>query len=572
MKKQYLFAAVAVLAFGLAFAACDLLEPMGGEGATVPTTPDTYSDLVIKGTDSNDKTVEITFSRTERAVVPLTTLKTGDKYEIKHDGTVVSKGDITVEGKEITFKPTAAFGGTSFKGTYTNDVKDLRFAGDIPLADSKKITGYKPKPETGGNSSEAQKIADKLGPDAHVNGDNVVVDYDIEVDENLEIPAGVKLIFNTRESNFSIKKNVTVTAKGGIEIGNSRKVSVKAPGDGTGTLVVEGTSGIKGSLVVDATGKLKVEGTVKLEGGTLDVKGDGVLDISGSVIIESGGVLSLFGEKAAAEVYDENHSDEEATSTSKKNAFLTASGSVTVKNGGRFQMPDPPKFLKETKNKITGEIEVEAGGEIILFTGAPPLPEEGEEKSRLHPLIGTASTEADVSVGADYVMDPAANPDSKIKIKVASGKPVLDLTGRAIALGPLNPNDQGFIDGKMMRSCVWITSYTFNVLEDSVLQIGNSTARYSSLIALSGGKLSNKGKIVIFKKSGMFIANEALPTSTITTTNFKVYKQGYESTNPIEPDDATTSDEEGVPEDVKGKTGKMWINDNWNELGLKKDE
>jgi len=301
---------------------------------------------------------------------------------------------------------------------------------------------------------------------------------------------------------------------------------------GEGKLVVEGNSVIKGTLKVDEKGTLEFSGgTVTVgENGWLDI--DGTLDISTGVTIGSGGKLSLLGERAAAEVYKGYVTTDTTDILAKKNAVLKFSGSLAVENGGRLIMPDPQKF---DLSKVKGEIEVKAGGELFLFTGAPPLDSAAGLRTRHHPLIGTTGTEAGDSMGADFVMNPGANPGSKIKITfISSKKPELVLTGKATALGPLDYNDP---DWSKRRSLVWLT-YAFTVDENSVLQVGGSEERYSSLLVLGSnyyqhgfesGKLTNKGKILISKKSGILTSYGG----SISPKDDKVYKQqGGDGTNP----------------------------------------
>jgi len=533
MKKRFLFVAVTILAVTLAFTGCDLFEPPVGGGSTETVEPRT-----IKGTDSKGQPVEIKFVRPSRKVIDP---ENNDNYEINYKGNKVSEGYIKVSGtspKTITFYPKGGSDNDKFEGTY-NGGDNLTFPNNkIPLKDGE--IDFRPGSNT--INSDAQKVADKFGENASVDGNNVVIDFSIDVThENIDIPAGVGLVFNTRGSYLFIDSNITITAKGGIEVRNGRDVRIV----GGGKLAVEGSSAIRGTLIVggEATGDNNRKGTLELGAGTftigenghLDIR-NGTLDISGNVTIGNKGKLSLLGDRAAAIVYkkyDTTDTTDTDNNPNLRDSVLTGSGSLVVENGGKFIIPDPLAF-DTTKAKM--EIEVKAGGEMFIFTGAYPLAKGSDNKviskHRLHPLIGIASTEAGASTGADYVMNPGANPDSKIKITIISKIPDLVLTGRATVLGPLDPNDENW---RTRRSSVYLT-YRFTVDENSVLQVGNSEERYSSFLVCKiddtgygSGKLTNNGRILISKKSGML----ATAGTSITPSTSKVYKLLYgDSTNP----------------------------------------
>jgi hypothetical protein len=232
-------------------------------------------------------------------------------------------------------------------------------------------------------------------------------------------------------------------------------------------------------------------------------------------------------------VFNEKYS--KSDTSSKVDAFLKLSGTLVVKKGGRFLLPDPFKF--DIKN-ITGKIEVEAGGELIILTG-----DWGEDKDKLLfedattkiydgkavpfllPLIGTVSTETTgVPAGADFVMDPSstAPAPSKITMKVNSGVPAFELTGRAIALGRLILEKYfdkywiNLVEREPPFRLEVIINYPFTVLENSVLQVGNSNDMnmhtalmvtgpdfYNYTKDLKYGVLTNNGKILVFDNSAI---------------------------------------------------------------------
>ena len=483
MKNRYLFGLlVTIFAVGMTFSGCDLFTPSGG--STQGT--ETYGDLIIEGEDSERNPVVIRFSTTRLVKkVTMTSLEDGDSYEIHHKNVKVSFGDISVSGstpKTVQFNPKN--GDSPFTGTY-NSGKDLSFTNN-QINTSPPIKGFQVKTENNPDNSTTQKVVEQFGSDvASVDGSgNVVIDFrnSLRVKENITLPAGVKLIFNTRDDDsFIINGNVKVTAKGGIEVPSGRGLTVISDG----SLVVEGSSSI-------IRGKLNIgEGTT--------------LDISGSVTIESGGLLSLAGEANVGNVSNLKYPKSSGSNPPKwpvsgADAVFKLSGSLVTKKDGRFQIPDPTCF--DVKN-ITGVMKVESGGELILVTA-----DKNGEKD-LHPLIGTLSTATEgVPVGADYVMDPALNPESRIEARINSGIPVFELTGRAVALGRLI-----FDPPRPSRLQVYVV-YPFTVAKDSVLQVGNSTDLFTSLLisgpdffmgGINKGVLtnSNSGKILIFENSGI---------------------------------------------------------------------
>ena len=516
MKKRYIFVALAILAVGFGLTGCDLFKPAGESESTETVEPRT-----IKGTDLKGLPVVIEFTRpSKKAIDPAN----GDKYKITHDGVKASEGDILVRGTTITFYPKDGGDNAKFTGTYKGG-EDLTFPnGIIPLADGD--ISFKPGSN---NNSDAQRVAYELGDNATVDGNNVVIDFKIWVNKNIDVPAGVKLVFNTRGDEFIISKGVSVSAGGGIEVRNARSVKI----NGGGKLVVDGSSTLRGTMTVQENGILEHSGgTLTIEGGRLEIEDSGTLDMSGSIIIEKGGVLSVSGSRteALSKVrYDDPTANLTGDKDELKDATFKGNGSLTVRNGGRFLMPDPACFPLAN---LRGEMEVEAGGEMIIYTGTPP---PYNIDKRLHPLIGTLATAVDVSVGADFVMDPAANPGSKINVKVVSGKPVLELKGRATALGPINPNDDEEPDhvfSSGARSYVFVT-YKFSVAADSILVVGNSTNRYSSLLIWEGGSLTSIGnaRILVFAKNGIFWKD--IYAKSQDAKKLKVYEQqGGDGGNP----------------------------------------
>jgi hypothetical protein len=537
MKKRRFSVAVAIFAVALAFSGCDLIAPVPEE---IP--PEIYEPILVKGTDRDNKIVVITFSTTRgppanKAVMP--SLKDHDSYEIKFDNTAVSKGEIIMDdtGFVVTFIPNEE--GQSFRAAWdpTPTKRALRFYNNpIPIA-GKPIYGYQSDLDDGVVSPDAKVIAKRLDRDeinAQAIGENVVINGPIKVEENINIPDGIKLIFNSRDDDaITIGENpktdiVTITAKGGIDVSLGRGVTLT----GKVSLVIDKKSEFEGRLIV----------------------GDGAtLDIAENLTIKKGGVLALAGNDtvrwmAFIKKYPTTlpPSAPPPQYPTGNDAILKLRGDLTVKDGGRFQMPDPLWYF--TKNNITGAIIVESGGELILVTADP------NGLYDLHPWIGTVSTATQgAPVGADYVMYPDTNAEGKIVVRNSSGSPALELSGTATALGRLildekyNPNknfqyayssesgywdedtasgpiavpgsDKGFYQKPpYYRLEVWLT-YPFTVTYGSSLYVGNSTEyflrsslfvtgmSYLNLDKTTGiyykGVLTNNGKVYVYDKNGI---------------------------------------------------------------------
>jgi hypothetical protein len=489
-----------MLALGLVFTACDLFEPGTGIGGGIPQ--ETWEDLVVTGEDSEGKLVRIEFSRpaAKLALTLLTpsTLKDNDNYRIWHDNKLVSSGTIKVNGSTITFIPQTPASGNQFQATLTasGGVPSLNLPdGVVPSSTGGTITGFHITTGGGGvDNTAALAVAALLNSsNAVVDKGNVMIKGPVIVTKNIPVPANVKLIFNTRDDDeFKINRNVSVTLKGGIEVSSGNGVTVT----GEGSLVLEGNSTV-------------IRGKLNIGPGT-------TLDITGNAIVESGGILSLAGEETVDKTFNAKYS--QSIRISGLDAVLKMSGTLAVKNGGRFQLPDPFQF---DLTNIIGRIEIEAGGELILLTaefgGTPTSP---AAEPFLYPLIGTVGTKTTgFPIGADFVMDPALaeSVPSRIAVKVNSGVPALELvTGsRATALGRLILDK--YLDSRNppYRLEVFV-NYPFTVAENSVLQVGNSKDYnlHSSLMVtgpdfynyksgLKSGVLTNNGKILVFENSGV---------------------------------------------------------------------
>jgi hypothetical protein len=539
MKKRYLLILfAAMLALGLVFNACELFKP--GDGIGGGPTQETWEPLVVTGADSDSKTVRIVFTRPAKQALTPSTLKDDDNYEIFHNGQSVSSGTINITGSIVTFIPAS---GNRFQAAFTtsNGVTSLSLPdGVVPSATVAGgfITGFHTTNGGGSDNSYALAVVSQLdSPNAAAEGGNVVIKGPVVVKKDVTIPAGVKLIFNTRDNDvFNINTDVKVTARGAIEVPAGKGVTI----GGDGGLTIEG------NLTV-------IRGKMNIAGGT-------TLEITGTTTIESGGLLLICGDGTVIKVYNEKYARSEQESA--VDAVLKLSGTLAVKNGGRLQLPDTFKF--NLKN-VTGGIEVEAGGELILLTGEwvddrsqplaivgnwsvgwpkgnfspdmiingnySPIMEIGYSSGYpkipgpfLLPLIGTVNTETTgVPVGADFVMDPSAKAlPSKITMKVNSGVPAFELTGRAIALGRLileKYYDKYWANLKEREPpfrLEVLVNYPFTVGENSFLQVGNSKDKsLQSVLMVTGpafynytkdlkyGVLTNNGKILVLENSAI---------------------------------------------------------------------
>jgi len=491
MKKQCLTGLlVIILTVGLVFTACDLIQ--AGTGGT--TSQETFDPLVITGKDSEGSPVIVKFSRpaTGKQALTPSTLKDKDTYEIFHNSVLVSSGTITISGGTVTFTPAS---GNPFLGTVgsSGGVSTVTLPnGVIPSSTGGTIAGFVPDggSNNGNSSSDAKAVAALLGSNAEASGSTVVIKGDITVRSSINIPSGVKLVFNTNNNDFYIVNyTVSVAAGGGIEVPSGKSVNVV----GAGALIVEGKSTINGRLNVGRN----------YDTGVLDISGGGTV-----FTIDNGGVLSVLGGETVSKVGQIKYEKSGAWGT---DAVFKLSASLIVEKGGRFFMPDPTVF---DVSNITGGVRVKAGGELILITADA----NGEED--LHPVIGTITTSTQgFPEGADYVMDPIS--DSRIDLSINSGVPALELTGNATALGRLvieqkmdkSESTPTPLDGRKppYRLDVWLL-YPLTVTETSVLQVGNSVDLFTSLFitgaqhpipGLKRGLLTNNNRITIFDGSGI---------------------------------------------------------------------
>jgi len=544
MKKLYFFAAAAVLAAGLVFTGCDLLDSPVGNGST----QEKFQPLVIEGENSSKTSVKITFSTERtysvsqsitRASARVMTPDDNDSFKIELGGKEVSTGKITV-GKtnknEITFNP-ATGADKSFTGTLQGT--NITFPNNqIPLKDP--IEGFKPV-DNSTPSSSATEIAKILGSNAEVNGSDVLISGNVTVKEKLDVPSSVKLVFITRKDDVLLiqgeKEGVTVTAGGGIEVRSGKELTIS----GTGVLALEKSSTLNGNVTVSKNTKLDVtEGAaVTIAGGTFKVESEGTLNVAGSVIIENGGTLTVSGELAREKAYNA-FKNNNSTSTTKKDAVFKGktSGSLLVKSGGTFEIPDP-KMFDISEIKFDGTIE--AGGQVILLTVDPSKITSSSSYTSASddirsPFIGTVNTSAGDFQNADWVMDPV-NTNSKIIIKFSSGSPKLTLEGKATALGAVNTKTAYDATSPTGRNPVWV-SYEFTVAEGSVLEVGSTSPLFSEIrvtgsgsgapgIGSKEGSLINKGTILIYPKATN--ANSGNGIFTWYNGNFtdgnKVYKR-----------------------------------------------
>jgi hypothetical protein len=214
-------------------------------------------------------------------------------------------------------------------------------------------------------------------------------------------------------------------------------------------------------------------------------------------------------------------------------------------------MPDPLWYFKS--NVITGVIKVESGGELVLVTADPNGLED------LHPWIGTSYTMTQgAPVGADFVMDPELDSDSKIEVRSSSGISTLELTGNAYALGRLildkNYKQNSKIDPPY-RFEIWLT-YPFTVTQKSNLIVGiTGEVNLRTSLLVTGmiystntpspplppkngisfkGVLTNNGDIYVHNQNGImewfggyFDHNDHVYKAAAPTTPISVHSGGH---------------------------------------------
>jgi len=138
-----LLATVVLLAFGLAFSACD-----SGNGNGGGEEPVTESFRYI-GQDSQSRELEIIFTRTiARSLAP----QTGDTYKILLEGVEVSQGTVAVTGSVVIFTPAS---GDEFRGDLQGGGQGLTIA-SIPTSNG-AISGFYSEtvvPSTPGSTTE----------------------------------------------------------------------------------------------------------------------------------------------------------------------------------------------------------------------------------------------------------------------------------------------------------------------------------------------------------------------------------------------------------------------------------
>jgi len=217
MKKRRFSVAVAIFLMALAFSGCEYLKVVPEE---IP--PETYDPLIIKGTDKFNSTVVITFTTTRgppSAKMPMTSLMDHDSYEIKVNNTVISQGEILMDGTGwvIRFIPVPREEGESFRATLSKDKNSLRFL-DPTVPTKPPIIGYQSDLDDGANSPDAKAVAELLNKsgkkNAKANGDDVVINGPIDIDaqEDITIPDGLKLRFNSRDDDLFTITGVKVIA------------------------------------------------------------------------------------------------------------------------------------------------------------------------------------------------------------------------------------------------------------------------------------------------------------------------------------------------------------------------
>jgi len=146
MKKRYLFVVIAILAAGLVFTGCDLINGAGGADNGKDNnggggTQEPYDNLEITGEDSNGNAIKTIFSTTRKlSRGTVMTPQSDDSYKILSGATEISNGQIKVSGSLVTFTP--ANGNSPFEAVLVNNSNNhiLNFPSGIPTSSGPPIT------------------------------------------------------------------------------------------------------------------------------------------------------------------------------------------------------------------------------------------------------------------------------------------------------------------------------------------------------------------------------------------------------------------------------------------------
>jgi len=532
MKKQYLFGfVVAILALALAFTGCNSGD--GGDDNKVP-----YDPLVILG-KSGDKVIKTTFTTqrtTTKAALTPTTLVNGDSYEIVYDGNSASKGQIEVGSgtssyKDIKFKPES--NGIQFAAilvTSGSNGGSLAFPDGITKSTGDKITGYI------NDNATNPKFANPADDDLKQDGASLKVKVDpnaggalsyswYSADANVYTGA---LISAATADTYALPTNSTATKYYYVYITNtsggflrSKILEVKgsggnnAGGDITNyfsagdefvektTNDADGTTLIKIKKPVNLTDNIQIpvkttlqitgEGTLTIPvGKTITVKGNLVVEstliVNGEVIVESEGIFEVKAGTGASRAIA-------ATSDDSK---LGGSGKITVRKGGKMQIPKLDNDTQTFKD-VTDAIVVEAGGD--LYTMESPWIGTDKSKDKDNKEAG-----ADFVVTEGYITLKLIFSDDKLT-------PYIFLYGKAMVLGQLTGSGTNATRGTVKIQSV------FTVNPDTILTIGNDTE--ASILDADGGMIFNNGTITVKANSKITARESSAIIGPVTGTDGK---------------------------------------------------
>jgi hypothetical protein len=403
MRKRNLFCLLPVIAaFGIFFAGCDFFERgTGGSEANEPR--------IIKGSTVAGDPVEVEITRgTAKAAL---TPANGDKYVMKVNKAVVSRGTIRLDVRRIVFYPTG--GGVAFSATYSGTSFDdaVITVHELPTPDGGVAPVLPPSPPT--TEPTAVELAAQLAADLNAlygagtaasSAAWVTLLKDISLTKTLTIPMGVTLAVPTTRTltaNASDKTGIAdpdLKADGSDGPAGSGSYQITGPGtlDVGGTLVARNRTlrtaktvlrqgavytlwywtpsgftnagNLTSVLALDSGGTLEIayaalpasqQVGILVDYYTFTLKGGAALNnefkfadssntLKDNVVIENGAELRL------------------ALGTSSgQGGTITSGGTVSVKSGGKivFNPQRPPK----APAIATGSMIILQGGTLEIY-------------------------------------------------------------------------------------------------------------------------------------------------------------------------------------------------------------
>jgi len=294
----------------------------------------------------------------------------------------------------------------------------------------------------------------------------------------------------------------------------AKPYTVGINGLGNTSITITGDVSLTGNIVIPAKTTLQIDDeasltvpagktiTIKGTGAILDIQGGGTLTVSsgGKTVVGSGGKLTIGAEQTIQALG--------GTGTVDKDGLLEGSGSVIVESGGQMYFPSlETQTASGTFNNrftlanVSGEIRVEAGGELFMVG-------YDTDSKVYYPWVGTSTTKNfdEKAVGADIVLSSGyitINPYKKT-ISTSPGPgidiylPLMTLYGNATVLGPIAFD--GSNKQKDDRGVVLINAM-FN-LNGNTLTVGNGQKPITELQINANSQYTPQYDGKIIKGSG----------------------------------------------------------------------